>query len=227
MILLTDRNGHVGRVDVQAHDSSAPPVQLASAGAAAASSSQVAAAVRVEPAALAHLESVAHVRGDQHASLTTELDARAIATTLEPLVSGTGAAPAAPTVVASDSPSTAAEPQTPKHVEAATPASPTPMAAHPDEHGSHSGQPNSSTEPAGQSAPVAQPKPVAPVTIAPVAVAPVEAPHNGTPPPAPAPPTKKGSMSTDTPASTATTTTATTGRNGSSGNSEKPKKAKA
>jgi hypothetical protein len=90
MILLTDRNGHVGRVDVKALGSSAESVQLASAGDAAAASRSTTTAARMDSAALAQLEAVAHVGGDPTASRTTEQAARAIAARLaDQLVVGT------------------------------------------------------------------------------------------------------------------------------------------
>jgi len=81
MILLTDRNGHVGRVDVTPNGSSAA-VPLSRAGDAAAASNSTATAAHIDPTALANLESVAHVRSDPTAARTTEQDARAIAATL-------------------------------------------------------------------------------------------------------------------------------------------------
>jgi hypothetical protein len=82
IVLLTDRNGHVGRVDVAATGSTALAVPLSNAGDAATSGARDTTAASLDPSSLAQLEAVAHVRNDRTASRTTEQQARAIAAKL-------------------------------------------------------------------------------------------------------------------------------------------------
>src|SRR5205823_1274742 len=67
LVLLTDRNGHVGRVDVAASGSTALPVRLANAGDAATSAARNTTAAALDPSSLAELEGVAHVQNDESA----------------------------------------------------------------------------------------------------------------------------------------------------------------
>jgi hypothetical protein len=86
MILLTDRNGHVGRVDVAPTGSPSAGVQLTSAGRAVASTNAIAVDTQLDAATVAQLEAVANARDDLAASIAAEQSARAVAAALAPLL---------------------------------------------------------------------------------------------------------------------------------------------
>ena len=160
MILLTDRNGHVGRVDVAANDSSATAVQLSRAGAVAAASSRTVTASNVDPDALAQLEGVAHVRNDTAASITAEHQVRAIAATLTPVAldEPTTASETVSVPEASSAKHDVTEPTTTKDSPPATPPTQTPSksnasataTAHSDHHTDTIGQADSGQGTSGQ-----------------------------------------------------------------------------
>jgi hypothetical protein len=85
IVLLTDRSGHVGRVDVSANAAPGSVVELANAGAAATASSHGATAAQIAPEMLEQLEAAAHERDDPAAARITEGLARGVAETLAPL----------------------------------------------------------------------------------------------------------------------------------------------
>ena len=219
MILLTDRNGHVGRVDVAANASSVAPVQLSRAGDAAAASGSVATAAHLEPAALAQLESVAHIRNDAAASHTTELAAQAIAATLVPVAAGVTTAPADGSVLGSQAQKPAETVSTPHATSDSQPATPA------AQHGDDSGQGTSGA--AHGKAPAAP----APTTSSPSAPPPSKhtdavAPPKVTAPAAVTPPPHVDTSNASPTGSSTKSTPATPPASGDSGKSDKSGKSK-
>jgi hypothetical protein len=94
VVLLTDRDGHVGRVDVAKHDSDEPAVRLASAGDAAAGSlaAKTTTRARLDPPSLARLESVANTRNDVTAAREAEHHAHVMERALAPILAAHHAA---------------------------------------------------------------------------------------------------------------------------------------
>jgi hypothetical protein len=86
MVLLKDRDGHVGRVDVVSVGSAEPAARLSSAGDAAATSRHTTTTARLDSASLAHMETAANARKDAPAARTADAHAHALTTALAPLL---------------------------------------------------------------------------------------------------------------------------------------------
>src|SRR5579859_756992 len=144
IILLTDRDGHVGHVDVTAPGSDVATARLVQAGAAATASAGMIAPWQVDETARLPLEAAANTRADIDGAMAAQeqaLNVTAAAVpdgTLQPLPvsaspSTTAATAASPSTTAATpaSPSTTAAPPASPSTTAATPASPSTTAAPP------------------------------------------------------------------------------------------------